>query len=221
MFKRWRNIGELLPECVERFLLEFPPKHRILLEMEKFASQNKVPILLPASAGFLRFLTFSLKPQKVLDIGCGIGYSTANILLGWKGSCVLAVDLNPDRLRQAREFLKGFEGRVTLLHTDALSLLSELLHRQETFDLVLVDCTKAEYPFFNAKVQALLSPGGVAVFDNALFRGYVACENYPKKYRRTVELLKLFLRQVKEYPNHFVLLLPVGDGLLLTWRKCV
>lgn len=211
-------MGEILPDYLEKFVEDFGKKEEVLLEIEEFAKENKVPILLPSAASFLRFLVSLLRPKRVLEIGTGIGYSTLNIYYAYPEAEIITVDSNKKRALIAKEFFKKAGAKVELLEKDAFDVIRDFLSQGKTFDLIFIDSVKAEYPFFNYKVQALLSDGGVAVFDNVLFRGYVAGREFDKRYRRTVELLKLFLSQVKEYPAVKNYLFPVGDGLLVVLK---
>ncbi|WP_456456721.1 O-methyltransferase [Thermovibrio sp.] len=212
---RWENLGEILPKEIEKFCKSFSSREKILLEVEDYAKKEKVPILLPSSAQLLRLITSIKKPKRVLEIGTGIGYSTLNIFFGYKKAEIKTVDTNKERLERAKEFFKKAKAKVEIVNSDGLDALREELSRGESYDLIFIDSAKGEYPFFHYKVQALLSRGGVAVFDNALFRGYVAGKEFEKRYERGVKLLKLFLAQVKDYPNFKEYLIPVGDGLLV------
>ncbi len=215
-FPRWDNLSELLPEEIELFVNRSFKREPILKEIEEFAKENKVPILLPSAASFLRLIVSVLKPTRILEIGTGIGYSALNVLYCLKGNCnLVTVDTNKKRLDIAKNFFlkSGFD--VQVLNMDGFSYVREALFRGEAFDFIFIDSVKAEYPFFNYKIQALLSKGGVAVFDNVLFRGYICGNKVPKGYTRTVNLLRKFINDVEFYPNFSKFLLPVGDGLLV------
>jgi len=220
VFKRWQNLSELVPDYLEEFVGNFHRKEEVLLEVEEFAKENKVPILLPSGALFLRFLVSLLKPRKVLEIGTGIGYSTLNIYYAYPEAEIVTVDSNRKRTLTAKEFFRKAGAQVELLERDAFDVIRDFLCRGEVFDFIFVDSVKAEYPFFNYKVQALLSERGVIVFDNVLFRGYVAGREFDKRYKRTVELLRLFLSHVKSYPAVKSYLFPIGDGLLVLYNPC-
>ncbi len=214
-FKRWKNLGEILPQEVEEFIGSFGKKEEILTEIEEYAKREKVPILLPSSAQLLRLLVSTLKPKKVLEIGTGIGYSTLNIYFANRSSQITTVDSNRKRLEVARSFFKRVKAPIKVVESDGFDFMREELSEGRKYDFIFIDSTKGEYPFFNYKVQALIEPGGVVVFDNVLFRGYVAGRKYERRYERSVALLKLFLNQVKEYPNFRSYLIGVGDGLLV------
>jgi len=222
MFKRWQNLSEILPDYLEEFLTSYNDKREgILDEVEQFARENKIPILLPSAAAFLRFLVSLIRPEKVLEIGTGIGYSALSIYYACPGVEIITVDSNKKRASVAREFFRKAKAKITLVEADAFDVLEDFLCEGMTFDLIFVDSVKSEYPFFNCRVQALLAERGVAIFDNVLFRGYIAGREFDKKYGRRVDLLRLFLSQVREYPGFEAVILPVGDGLLLLKRKTV
>ncbi|WP_456419214.1 O-methyltransferase [Thermovibrio sp.] len=214
-FKRWRNLGEILPEEVEEFIGSFFEREELLREVEEFAKKEKVPILLPSSAQVLRLIVSLKKPRKVLEIGTGIGYSTLNIYLAHPEAEITTVDSNIKRLKVAEGFFKRAGIPVETVEADGLDFLREALSEGRKYDFIFVDSAKGEYPFFNYKVQALLKPGGLALFDNVLFRGYVAGREHDGRYKRGVKLLKHFLKYIKEYPNFRAYLIGVGDGLLL------
>lgn len=220
MFKRWENLSEILLPEVERFCNVYNEREELLREIEEFSKREKVPILLPTSAALLRLTVSILKPKRVLEIGTGVGYSTLNIYFGYKEAEIITVDSNRKRLEKAKEFFESAEAPIKTVFSDGLDYLRNILSIGETFDFIFVDSVKSEYPFFNYKVQPLLKEGGVALFDNVLFRGYVAGREYDRKYDRGVKLLTKFLKDVKEYPNFEATLIPVGDGLLFL-RKLV
>lgn len=220
-FNRWKNLSEIVPVDVESFVNVYNSRDEVLEDIEKFAVEEKVPILLPSAAVLLELLIKLVKPEKILEIGTGIGYSTIVMAKAFPDAEILTVDSNLKRLKLAKEFFKKADLKnVTVIHSDAFRLIEDLLAEGEEFDFVFIDSVKSEYPFFNFKIQALLSERGMAVFDNVLFRGYVCGKSYDeKRYSRTVNLLKLFLNQIKEYPNFSVTLLPLGDGFLILKRK--
>ena len=48
-------------------------KEPILIEMEEFALENRVPIIEVEVARFLEFLVMLKKPKRILEIGTAIG----------------------------------------------------------------------------------------------------------------------------------------------------
>src|SRR5436305_14395659 len=72
----WR-IGGITVEAVEDYLYALlPPSDEVLLEMEREAAKNHVPIIGPAVARLLYQLATISCAKKVFEMGSAIGYST-------------------------------------------------------------------------------------------------------------------------------------------------
>ncbi len=69
-------LTPLQSEYLNSFIKESDP---LILEMEEFARENKVPILSSDSAAFLEQLIKINKPKRVLEIGTAIAYSSIRI----------------------------------------------------------------------------------------------------------------------------------------------
>ncbi|WP_456395937.1 O-methyltransferase [Desulfurobacterium sp.] len=213
--ERWQNRSEIVPPNIEDFTSQFNAREQILKEIEQYASENKVPILLPSAARFLQIICRSKKPENILEIGTGIGYSTLSMLFALKGRChITSVDFNIERIKIAGKFIKKAGFSVNLIFDDSFNIIRKLLAEGATFDMIFVDSVKSEYVFMNYKIQALLKHSGIAIFDNVLFRGYV-CNEHPPRYKRTIKLLKKFLSHVKTYPGIITSIIPIGDGMLI------
>ncbi|TSC80583.1 MAG: type 12 methyltransferase [Candidatus Peregrinibacteria bacterium Gr01-1014_25] len=78
----------------------------------------------------------SQKPINVLDIGCGTGLYTRNILRRFPHAKVTAIDLSKQMLGELQSSLKkrGWDHRVTILHGDAIATAKKL---QGPFDLIV------------------------------------------------------------------------------------
>ena len=79
------------------------------------------------------------------------------------------------------------------------------------YDLVFCDGDKTEYAAYLTEALRLLRPGGVVVFDNALWHDRVA--DPAQRDEETVTIRDLG-KQVAERDDLVPVLLPVGDGLL-------
>jgi predicted O-methyltransferase YrrM len=148
-----------------------------------------------------------------VEIGTGCGVSGIWLLRGMLPDGVLtSVDVEPEHQRLARQAFAaaGFSAsRYRLIGGRALDVLPRLT--DAAYDLVFCDADKQEYPDYLSAALRLLRPGGVVVFDNALWHGRVAdpaCQDEDTAAIREVgERLRTDERLVP-------LLLPVGDGLL-------
>jgi predicted O-methyltransferase YrrM len=167
----------------------------------------------PAGGAALRFIAAAIGARAVVEIGTGCGVSGIWLLRGMLPDGVLtSVDVEPEHQRLARQAFAaaGFAAnRYRLIGGRSLDVLPRLA--DAAYDLVFCDADKQEYPDYLSAALRLLRPGGVVVFDNALWHGRVAdpaCQDEDTAAIREVgERLRTDERLVP-------LLLPVGDGLL-------
>jgi predicted O-methyltransferase YrrM len=167
----------------------------------------------PAGGAALRFIAAAIGARAVVEIGTGCGVSGIWLLRGMLPDGVLtSVDVEPEHQRLARQAFAaaGFSAsRYRLIGGRALDVLPRLT--DAAYDLVFCDADKQEYPDYLSAALLLLRPGGIVVFDNALWQGRVAdpgCQDEDTTAIREVgERLRSDERLVP-------LLLPVGDGLL-------
>jgi len=171
----------------------------------------------PIGAGggaVLRFLAALIEARSVVEIGTGTGVSGLWLLRGMRSDGVLtSVDLEAEHQRLARESFTeaGIPSqRYRLIPGTALDVLPRLTDRH--YDIVFADADKREYADYLAEALRLLRPGGLAIFDNALWHDRVA--DPAQRDEETVAIRELG-RSVREDERLLPLLLPVGDGLLV------
>ncbi len=73
-------MNEILLPSQEQYLLKLRKESEpLVLEMEEYAKEHKIPILSWQSVEFLEQLIRISKPKRVLEIGTAIAYSTIRI----------------------------------------------------------------------------------------------------------------------------------------------
>lgn len=164
----------------------------------------------PEVARLLAFLVRLLRAERVLELGCSLGYSTvalAEALSATDGRLV-SVERDPALAARARARLQeaGLADRVELIEDDLRAVLPAL---DGPFDLVLQDADKALYPEVLDRCVALLRPGGVYAADDALFRPL----GVPARFADPVHAHNA---RVFTHPRLFTTLLPIGDGLTVS-----
>ncbi|WP_318646817.1 O-methyltransferase [Nocardioides donggukensis] len=171
-----------------------------------------VPVGSGAGAA-LRFLASVLDARAVVEIGTGTGVSGLWLLRGMRADGVLTtVDIETEHQRLARQTFTdaGIPAqRARTISGAALEVLPRLTDGH--YDLVFCDGDKREYDAYLAEALRLLRPGGVVVFDNALWHDRVA--DPAQRDEETVAIRELG-RVVAESEGLISVLLPVGDGLL-------
>ena len=165
----------------------------------------------------LRFLASVLDARAVVEIGTGTGVSGVWLLRGMRADGVLTtVDTETEHQRLAKQTFTeaGVAAqRARLIPGAALDVLPRLTDGH--YDIVFCDGDKQEYPEYLAEALRLLRPGGVVVFDNALWHDRVA--DPAQRDAETVAIRDLG-RSVAENDGLIPVLLPVGDGLLLAQK---
>lgn len=98
-----------------------------------------------------------LAPRRVLDIGCGTGFLTRQMLSQFPTAEVVALDLSPGMIEVARQQLPA-SPLIEFVVSDALQFQSE-----QPFDLIVSSSTMQWLQPFDrlfTKLRTLLAPGG-------------------------------------------------------------
>jgi predicted O-methyltransferase YrrM len=197
-------------EYLDRLL---PPGEPLLLEMEAYAAQHRVPIADREVAAFLEITARAIGAQKVLEIGMAIGYSVVHLARGMQQSGQI-VTIEPDdaMIRAAEGYLTraGLRNQVRIERGKALEVMPRL---QETFDLLFIDALKEEYVQYLQLGLPLLRPKGVVIVDNLLWGGQVAGEILSPDQESSTRALREFNQYFMNHPQLRSLILSMGDGL--------
>lgn len=192
-------------------------KNPLLLEMEKFAKENRVPILDWKAADFLDQLIIINKPKKVLEIGMAIAYSTIRIAMHNPVKKVIALEISKENIKLASEFINKskVKNKIEIRFGNA----SELLIKKEKYDLIFLDADKEDYLELFKLYLPQLNKGGIFFVDNLLWHGFTASKRIPKKYKRSTKLIREFNIEFMNHTELVSTILPVGDGVGLGIKK--
>lgn len=204
---------------VEKLL---PRGEEFFCELEKYAIENKVPIIDKISLDFLLKLLKIKKAKNVLEIGTAIAYSTINICekVGCK---IISLERDEKMYNIAKENVKkrNLEEKITLLKQDAL-FLTEEVKENAPYDAVFLDGAKAQNKKFFELYEPFFAEDVIIVTDNVLFKGMVADPSIIKHSRD----LKQLSRKINDYnewlmnnKNYETTILPFSDGIAITIRK--
>ena len=176
-----------------------------------------VPVA-PGAGAALRMLAATIDAKAVVEVGTGAGVGSVWLLRGMRADGVLTtVDVEPEHQRAARETLTEAgipANRVRLISGLALEMLPRLTDGD--YDLVFVDADKKEYPGYLEQALRLLRPGGLVVFDNALWHGRVAD---PAIRDEDTTAIRELGHAVREDERLTTAMLPCGDGLLCAVKR--
>jgi predicted O-methyltransferase YrrM len=210
----------ILDERVERYLHELrPERSEVMAEMEAVAQRDGVPIVPWETGRLLGALCRVLDPV-VLEVGTAIGYSTLHMAEQLSAGRVVTLEIDPDRARQAREFLSraAVAERVELVEGDARETLAGL---SGPFDLLFVDAAKDQYERYIELAEPLLSERALLVIDNTLMSGEVALPEDAETYWRAESLAaaRALNARLLNSERWLAVVLPVGDGVTVAARR--
>jgi predicted O-methyltransferase YrrM len=198
-----------------------PERDELLAEMEALARLERIPIVEWETGRLLATLVAALRPQRVLEVGTAIGYSTLHMARELDpGARIVTLERDPERIGQARGFWErgGVGDRIELVAGDALESLAGL---DGPFDLAFLDASKTEIDAYLERLEGRLAPHALLVVDNLLMSGEAALpegldtswgEASLRAARRTTKALM-------DSPEWLFSLLPVGDGVGLGARR--
>ncbi|NJR52599.1 MAG: methyltransferase domain-containing protein [Leptolyngbyaceae cyanobacterium CSU_1_3] len=174
----------------------------------------------PDQGQFMALLVQLMGAKKILEIGTFTGYSTLWIALALPGDgTVIACDINEDYTAIAHQYWQtaGVSARITLHLAPALDTLDQLLEAGQagTFDFVFIDAEKTEYDSYYEKSLQLLRVGGLIVFDNALWQGFVA---NPEIQDESTVAIRRLNQKIHQDQRVSMSLIAIGDGLLLACK---
>ncbi len=191
-----------------------------LNEIEKNATETRVPIIRKSMQSLLKFLLVYAKPKSILEVGTAIGFS-ALLMSEYapEGCHITTIEKYEKRIPVAKDNFRraGKENAITLLEGDAIEILHEL---QGTYDMVFMDAAKGQYIHFLPDILRLLSPGGLLVSDNVLQEGDIIESRFAVTRRnRTIHArMREYLYELKHHPELETVILPVGDGVTLSTK---
>lgn len=169
-----------------------------------------------AEARLLEALIVAGGARHVLEIGTftGVGTLTMAAALPSDGR-ITTLEVDDEIAGVARRHIDAspYAERIELIVGDALDTLAGL---DGPFDLVYVDAWKSDYPAYYDAVVPKLAARGVLVADN-LFRDGKALDEAAAD-ESTVGIRE-FARTVQQDERVHNVLLTIGDGVMLAWRR--
>lgn len=199
---------------------EIPERTGILKELESYALEHSVPIVQPETAKLLEVLSCIKRPERILEVGCAIGYSA--ILMAQylsDGGSISTVEWDADMTELARSNIEraGLSDKITVIHNDAKEVLPRLTGE---YDIIFLDGPKAHYIYMLNDCIRLLKKGGVLVADNILYKGMIADSEHVIRRKITiVKRLKRFISAQMQRGELETVILPLGDGVTVAVKK--
>lgn len=185
-----------------------------LQQLEKFARERYIPVMLDDTKQFLLELVKSLAPRRILEIGTAIGYSGIVMLSASPNATLNTIELDENTANLARENFRKAEvyDRVNLFVGDAKGIVPML---SGSYDFIFMDGPKGQYEVFLPYLTDVLEVGGTLVCDNVLYKGLVehVPENKRHKHITVARNMHAFLQDITSNPHYSTAVHRIGDGV--------
>ena len=192
-----------------------PPRDSTLQQMERIAAEKRFPIIGPLVGRLLFQLALLTRARRIFELGSGYGYSAIWFARGLQpGGRIICTDGSRENAALAARFFKqaGIEGLVDYRTGDALSLLAK---EPGSFDIILNDVDKHEYPEVFRQAVPRLKRGGLLITDNTLWQGRVVGDDNALS---TVGV-RAFNRLAFQSKEVLTTLIPLRDGVALSIKR--
>ncbi|MCR4625207.1 MAG: O-methyltransferase [Lachnospiraceae bacterium] len=209
-------VNEHIEDYIDSLDRDLPDE---LDRLEKWALDNKVPIIRKSMQALLRFLLKERKPEKILEIGAAIGFSTLFLEHYAPLADITTMEKVEMRLVHLRENIKDHPN-IRLIEGDASDKLKELsLNHTAGYDFIFLDAAKGQYMSFLEDIRKLIKKGGILVTDNVLLEGSIAESKFSIERRdRTIhKRMREYLYELTHCEDFETVVLPVGDGAALSY----
>ena len=189
--------------------------------IEKEALADGVPIIRKEMGNLLKVLLLLKQPQKILEVGTAVGYSSILMSENMPENCrITTIENYEKRIPVAKNNFKraGKEEVITLLEGDAMDILKEL---DGTYDFIFMDAAKGQYLNFLPDVIALMADDTMLVSDNIFHDGDVLESRYAVLRRdRTIHgRMREYLQVLCEKEELETICLPIADGMTISTKK--
>lgn len=191
-----------------------------LLELEKYAIENHVPIIEAEVAKFLKVIVSIQKPKMILELGTAIGYSSIIMKQTHEDTKILTLEKNSKMVEIAKQNIMdfGFDSDIEVVKCDAYEYL---LNCDKKFDMIFIDAAKGQYLKYFKESMNLINDKGVIVCDNVLFKGMVCDEEALTKRHRKITIVKRlneFLEYISNLEEYITSVIPIDDGMSISYK---
>ena len=189
--------------------------------IEKEALADGVPIIRKEMGNLLKVLLLLKQPQKILEVGTAVGYSSILMSENMPQNCrITTIENYEKRIPVAKNNFKraGKEEVITLLEGDAMDILKEL---GGTYDFIFMDAAKGQYINFLPELLRLMPAGGLLISDNVLQEGDIVESRYGVTRRnRTIHTrMREYIYTLTHAEQLETSIVPIGDGITLSVKK--
>ena len=192
-----------------------------LKAIEAEAVRDRVPVIRRETRELLRIVLQMKKPEKILEVGAAIGFSSVFMGENTPSSTkITTIENYPPRIARAKAniAMAGMEERITLLEGDAADWLKKL---DDSYDFIFMDAAKGQYIHFLPDVLRLLPKDGVLISDNVLQDGEIFESRYCIRRRNHTihSRIREYFFALTHNDTLDTVILETGDGMTISVKK--
>lgn len=216
-----RNItNDIVTEYINSF---YEPVSDELGRLRLESEAEKVPIILRETESFLRTFLSIMHPERILEIGCAVGYS-AMFFSAVSGAEVVTIEKDPEMAAKASANIKRlcFEDKIRIIEGDGEEGIDGLFEQGEApFDIVFIDAAKSHYKRFLEASWKLCRPGTIVISDNVLFKARIASDIYDPtgKHKTNIKKMREYVEFITSDPRLETTIIACGDGISVSKIK--
>lgn len=188
-------------------------------DIKKYAIENDIPIIKDKVWDILNQCIIKNRPEKILEIGTGTGYSASKIIsiantYLTADNYFTSIEIDTLRYNTAVDNIKalGFYDKAELINDDAGAILGQYVLENRKFDLIFLDGAKGQYINYFSQLIKILEKNGILFCDNLTFHGISAggANTYHKMRTIAVNLQK-FQKAIMNSSELNCCIYPIGD----------
>lgn len=218
-----QKMNDYYENRLEDFIFSFSnidSNEMIINELKREAIDLDVPIIRNETADILSILIKINKPENILELGTGIGYSTLIMLFSSEESKITTIENYKKRIEIAKKnFLKyDKNNNIFLIESDITDSLKVL---DKKFDFIFLDAAKAQYPIWFEYLKKIINKNGIIFADNIFRDGEVIESHFAiRKRNRTIhKRMREFLQILKDDIDFDTKIINIGDGITISIKK--
>ncbi len=197
------------------------PEEALTDTMYREAKAMGIPVIRQQMKSFIQVMLQISRPERILEIGSGVGYSAVFMAHCCEGRCAITtIERDAERAAKAREniHLSPYGSSITLLEGDALEIMKDL---QGEVDMIFMDAAKGQYIHFLPDSLRLLRRGGLLITDNVLREGDILESRFAVERRdRTIhKRVRDYLYEIKHNEQLCTTILPLADGVAVSVKQ--
>lgn len=199
----------------------YQPVSDRLDQLRQLGEQDNVPIILKETETFLNMVLALKRPQKILEVGTAIGYSSLYFAERCQKAEIYTIEKNEYAVNSARHNIAaaGLEHRIHSLFGDGQEQIEKLRDQGvDGFDFVFIDAAKSHYKrFFDAAIT-ICEKNALIVSDNILQRAMTASDKYDTngKHRTNIKKMREYVDYIVNDRTLDTSLMSIGDGIAVS-----